>query len=125
MLRRAFIGLLVFLRVVDREDRVVSLTNLGLIILLGKLAAVPRVELPDLAAFFLALLAYSYKRAANNKKVSEGSDSPPIIAPVADVAGEVAEQIKAATAPLLSKVKDLEAFVSTVKLGGGLGGRRG
>ena len=103
---------LAFLRLVDLEDGRLSLTNIALIVLLGKLCLLKTVDLPDLAAFFLALLAYSYKKHLVSQKNTAEEESPPGF----DAQG--------ALSALTSKVKDLEVFVSTVKLGGGLGGRR-
>lgn len=56
------IRVLSFLKIVDAHDGLVSLTNVALIIALVKFALLRNVGLPDLSAFFLALLAYSVKR---------------------------------------------------------------
>jgi hypothetical protein len=51
-----------FLRLVDEHDKLLSLTNLALIVCIVKLAWLHNVSLPDLGAFFLGLLSYSWKR---------------------------------------------------------------
>lgn len=58
---------LTFLRMVDSHDKLLSLTNTALIVCIVKLAALKNVDLADLGSFFLALLAYGWKRHGNGQ----------------------------------------------------------
>lgn len=99
--------LLCFLKVADRQDGSVSLTNLCVWAALIKLTQVAEPSIVDLTALVVAMMAYAHKRVVNRSKVAPAQDAPPIFDP----------------APLLAKVRDLEAFVGTVKLGSHLGRR--
>lgn len=65
---------LIFLRVVDAHDLTISLTNLGLIVVLVKLALVKQASMTDLGAMFLSLLAYQTKRMTNPNSLKTASD---------------------------------------------------
>lgn len=62
--------LLKFLNLTDRANNL-SITNIALIILLVKLAIMPTLALPDVAAFFIVLLNYGHKRMESNKAAKE------------------------------------------------------
>lgn len=58
--------LLIKLKLFD-ADKTLSLTNVALMVCVGKLAASPSPALPDLAALLLALLAYGHKKVLRVK----------------------------------------------------------
>jgi hypothetical protein len=64
-LRQFLYNTAVFLKIVDPHDSNISLTNLCLIIMLYKLAAMQNMNAMDLGSFFVALTSYNYKRYVN------------------------------------------------------------
>ncbi len=76
--------LLVFLRLVDRHDMVLSVTSIGLWITIIKVAMVRQPSLVDLTALGAMLLSYAHKRhlapresSKTNDSSDSESDSPP------------------------------------------------
>lgn len=59
---------LTFLRLVDKHDRVLSLTDIGLWIVLIKLALVKQPSVVDLTALAAMLLARGHKKAINARQ---------------------------------------------------------
>jgi hypothetical protein len=64
LVRRIF----VFFRCVDAHDGNLSLTNLGVIVALGKIALATNFGFAELTAFFLALVSYSAKQWRTAKR---------------------------------------------------------
>lgn len=95
---------LTWARIVDAHDGVVSLTCVALWVTIVKLALVREASVPDLAALMAALLAYAHKRMVKPKAEAV---VPAAAAAVPDPA----------VGALTAKVKDLEAFMASVKLG--------
>ena len=91
------IKLLVFLRLVDPHDGNCSLTNIGLMVAIGKLVVAPAGPI-DLAVLLGTLLAYHAKRLVNTKTL--------------DVAGAVAEAKAAAVAASKAATDAVEAAKS-------------
>ncbi len=54
-----------FLNLLDIEGRL-SITNVSLLIVLGKLVFIPEPSLPEICAFIATLANYSHKRMINN-----------------------------------------------------------
>jgi hypothetical protein len=50
-----------FLRITDEAGNL-SLTNVGLIVMLGKIAVTPNLAIPDLAMFLATLVGYQVKK---------------------------------------------------------------
>jgi hypothetical protein len=100
---------LAWLRVTDAHDGMLSLTNIVLWVMVFKLAMLQTFTLPDLASFFLALLAYSHKRWVSSK--------------VSVVTEQVAAAVKATSelgdikAQLQDHKAKFDALVGTVALG--------
>lgn len=69
-MKKFFCSILRFLNLVDRSCNL-SITNIALIVLLVKLAIAPTFTLPEVAAFFLALLNYGHKRHETNKAIAQ------------------------------------------------------
>lgn len=61
-MKATFFKVLAFCRIIDSYDQTLSLTNIGLIIILVKLAIVQQTSLVDLGALFLGLLSYQSKK---------------------------------------------------------------
>jgi len=63
--------LLVSLKIFD-PDMTLSLTNVGVLVLIVKIAAASEIDWPTTASLMLALLAYNHKKILRNKeKVKE------------------------------------------------------
>lgn len=60
---------LIFLRILDPHDGLVSLTNVALIIMLIKLCSIQNTNMVDLGSFFLALTGYQYKKFLNKDNI--------------------------------------------------------
>lgn len=60
-----------FLRVIDEQRSMISLTNTAMWVIIGKLVIAPQFTVEELGAFFVALLAYSGKKLLNNKQQTE------------------------------------------------------
>ncbi len=103
-----FKRILKFFNLVDRGGDL-SITNIALIILLTKLAIMPTLALPDVAAFFVVLLNYGHKRLESNKAIKEQA----ILAnkTIEDLAKEL-EEVKQSTHDELAKLKDLNVLVA-------------
>jgi len=56
-----------FFRLLD-DSNVISLTNIALMIVIGKLAVTPSLSIPEIGALLLGLLNYSYKRYIRYKE---------------------------------------------------------
>jgi hypothetical protein len=63
-----------FLRVVDGHDQTLSLTSIGLIVVLVKIALVPQPSLVDLGALLGTLLLYAHKRMSSAKTVDVNAE---------------------------------------------------
>jgi hypothetical protein len=83
--------ILVSLRILDR-DLTLSLTSIGVMILLGKIAFAPTLDWPTAASLLLALASYSHKRQINSKRAST---SAVLDAQVAELEKKVAELMTA------------------------------
>jgi len=73
-----FLKVLVFLRLVDSHDMVLSMTSIGLWITIIKIAMVRRPSLVDLTALGAMLLSYAHKRhlaPRESLKVDDSADS--------------------------------------------------
>jgi hypothetical protein len=105
--------LLVFLRLVDVHDRRLSLTSLALIIALVKLALLTTVGLPDLTAFFVAMLAYGYKRHTAAKSHTNQANGAEAMAQVT----KLTDQVTGLISDLKQHRAEVAAQVGTVLLG--------
>lgn len=63
-----FKKILKFFQLTDRAGDL-SITNIALIVMITKLAVAPTFTIPEIAAFFIALLNYSHKRLESNKAI--------------------------------------------------------
>lgn len=68
-MKKFFCSVLRFLNLVDRSCNL-SITNIALIVLITKLALAPQFSIPEVAAFFMALLNYGHKRHESNKAIA-------------------------------------------------------
>lgn len=57
---------LIFLRIVDDHDQLLSLTNVALIIALAKLCMATSTSMTDIGGLFTVLLAYTSKKYINS-----------------------------------------------------------
>ena len=62
-----------FLRLTDEQGRI-SLSNLAIYLMLGKVLVTPQLALPDVGAFLAALASYQMKRFMNNERPDEAAD---------------------------------------------------
>ncbi len=81
-LRVFVLGLMIFLRLVDSHDMVLSITSIGLWITIIKVAMVRQPSLVDLTALAAMLLSYAHKRHLGHSVLQEKSDDS------ADVKGD-------------------------------------
>ena len=88
----------------DRSNNL-SITNIALIILLIKLALMPTLALPDVAAFFIVLLNYGHKRMEANKAAKEEAKL------TSQLSVSMDEKVKEVTAEL-EKIKEIQAVVT-------------
>lgn len=83
----------VFIRLVDPFDGNLSLTNIGLIIVLVKLAVVQQASLTDISALFLALISYQSKKIINKQVAIDSLKSVSnIISAVTKTGEEIAKK---------------------------------
>ena len=66
---------LTFFRIIDPNDQLLSLTNVALMITLGKLVYAPSVNASSIGALFVSLLAYSSKKVINLKAGTGKTDN--------------------------------------------------
>lgn len=66
---------LTFFRIIDPNDQLLSLTNVALMITLGKLVYAPSVNASAIGALFVSLLAYSSKKVINLKAGAGKTDN--------------------------------------------------
>lgn len=66
------INFLSFFRIIDPHDGQLSLTNVALIVVLGKILAASSVSIVDAGALFVALLSYQGKKVINKNKSDDG-----------------------------------------------------
>lgn len=66
--------LLVTLKVFD-PDYTLSLTNLGVTVLIGKIATASTIDWPTTASLMLALLAYNHKKILRSKEKAKADDA--------------------------------------------------
>ena len=58
---KRFKEIMAFLRLVDEKQQL-SLTNLSIYLILGKLLTMPQLALPEVGAFLTVLMSYNFKR---------------------------------------------------------------
>lgn len=75
------------LKITD-PDNTISLTNIGVMILLGKIALAPDIDWPTTATLLLSLLSYNYKRMLNRKAEAQAQADE---SKLADVVKQVQE----------------------------------
>jgi hypothetical protein len=69
-MKEKLLKILIFLRIVDAHDSLLSLTNIAVIIALIKLGMAHSASMTDLGSLFSVLLAYSGKKYINNNNGS-------------------------------------------------------
>lgn len=62
-------GMLQSLKIFD-ADNTLSLTSVGVMVLIGKIATAPNIDWPTTASLMLALLSYNFKRKLNAEKAA-------------------------------------------------------
>lgn len=72
-IKRNILNSLIFLRIVDNHDQMISISNIALIIVLVKLTMAPQANLTDTGTLLIALANYSYKKYINK---DAGTNSP-------------------------------------------------
>ena len=70
--------LLIQLRIFDLDGKL-SLTNIGVSILLFKIAAAPQVDWSVIAGLLLTLLSYGHKRHVNTRRAVQSSASEAVV----------------------------------------------
>lgn len=66
-MQKTLLKYLTFFRIIDPKDQLISLTNVALMVVLGKLVYVPSVSATEIGALFVSLLAYSSKKMINRR----------------------------------------------------------
>lgn len=62
---------LVFLRIVDRHDGLISLTNVAMIVIIVKLAMIQQASVFDLGTFFVAATNVNMKKWLNRTQMAK------------------------------------------------------
>jgi len=60
---------LVFLKIVDEHDKNISISNIALLIMLGKLVVIQNASMMDLGSVMIAMMNYSYKKYINKDSI--------------------------------------------------------
>lgn len=71
---------LVFLRLVDSNDSLLSLTNVAVVVAVAKLATAQNVSVAELGALLTALLAYQWKGHRRDKRDAHKGATDEVIA---------------------------------------------
>lgn len=100
-------GALEWLRIIDVHDGQVSLTNVALIIVLGKLVFAPAVGLTEIGGLLIALASYQGKKVINRN--AESPEEDPLKPQV--------EEMKTLIDDIQSKVTALAMQAGIKKLG--------
>jgi hypothetical protein len=64
---------LIFLRLIDRHDETISITNVALYIVLFKLALVQQASMIDVGSVFVALSNYNIKKYLNKNNIAQAA----------------------------------------------------
>lgn len=83
--------LLIQLRILDLDSNL-SLTNIGVMVLLFKIAAAPQVDWSVVAGLLLTLISYGHKRHTNTRRTVQSSATETV---VKDLEGKVQELLTA------------------------------
>lgn len=65
-MKEKLLNFLIFIRIVDAHDRLLSLTNIALIVALIKLGMTHSANMTDIGSLFTVLLAYTGKKFINS-----------------------------------------------------------
>lgn len=82
---------MVSIKILD-PDHTISLTNIAMMIILGKIAAAPTIDWQVIAGLLLALVSYGHKRQLNAKRAVQSLASDDR---VKDLEGKVLELMAA------------------------------
>lgn len=93
-----------FLRIIDQHDGQLSISNLAVLITLGKIAFAPTASLTEAGALFVALGNYAYKKHVNKGATSE------------DESSAIAAEVAATT----QKLSEIESKVSGIAMSMGI-----
>ena len=72
-MKRYLFEILIFLRLIDRHDETISLTNVALYIVLFKLAMVQQASMMDVGSVFVALSNYNIKKYLNKNNIEQAA----------------------------------------------------
>lgn len=111
-----------FFNLLDGSNNL-SITNIALIILLTKIAINPALSLPEVSAFFLALLNYSHKRAVSAKTLKEAKETKPAkevdLSPIQDEISKLSQELnsfKEEHEKIVKVAEDTQKLVSQANL---------
>jgi len=93
---------LAFLRLTDRDDGLVSLTNVACCVAIAKLALTPSPSVAELGALLTALIAYQYKGLRKDRREKEKAASEEVLA---ELRQGIAEAKDAASKALLNRAR--------------------
>ena len=74
MIKKYLFPILIFFRIIDAHDGTVSLTNLGIIIILFKLAMTPSTNMMDIGSLFIATMNYNYRKFLNKQTITQAAN---------------------------------------------------
>lgn len=109
--------ILVWLRLVDKHDGMLSLTNVALMLGLFKLATLQTFTLTELSAFLGCLGLYQLKQARRAKRPMPTPDVSPGIAKAQADAASALAQVAIARDDLRTHTDKLKLMLDTVNLG--------
>lgn len=79
---------LIALKIFD-PDMTLSLTNVGVMVLIGKIATAPTIDWPTTASLMLALLAYNHKKILRSKEKARADDGAAKLKEMEDKIAEI------------------------------------
>lgn len=80
--------LLVSLKIAD-PDNTLSLTNIGVLVLIVKIATANTIDWPTTASLMLALLAYNHKKMLRSKEKARAEDNEAQLKAIEDKVAEL------------------------------------
>lgn len=101
-------SLFTFLKLIDKHDGQLSLTNVAVIVVVTKMALAPVASITDVGTLFITLLAYSSKKVINNRQ--KNAEAIPVDT------SSIEKTINSA----VSEIESLKSRVSSMALSAGL-----
>ncbi len=85
--------ILEFLRIIDPHDGLISLTNVALLVVLGKLVIAPAVGITEIGGLLIALASYQGKKMINKGASVEQAEEIPNLEPINQILADVNQKL--------------------------------